>query len=106
MLEEGYDTEPEIEGDARLNDGNGKEGEGEDVDPKEDGGEDHAGAVGDDEEQGGDQPGEDQPAGSAHRAVHQHNAELGCLSRGWTRHGEHELVTCRPSRRGGERCRR
>ena len=81
MLEEGYDTEPEIEGDARLNDGNGKEGEGEDVDAKEDGGEDHAGAVGDDEEQGGHQPGKDEPARAAHRAVHQHNAELCVVKR-------------------------
>ena len=75
MLEERDDTEPEVEGDAGLDDGDGEEGEGEHVDAEEDGGEDHAGAVGDDEEQGGDQPGEDQPAGPAHRAVHQHNAE-------------------------------
>ena len=79
MLEEWDDAEPEVEGDAGLNDGDGEEGEGEDVDPKEDGGEDHAGAVGDNEEQGGDQPRKDQPARTAHRAVHQHQAELSII---------------------------
>merc|ERR1712032_511749 len=39
-----------------------------------DGGEDHARAVGHDEEQGCPQPGKDQPTGAAHRAVHQHQA--------------------------------
>ena len=66
MLEEGDDAEPEVEGDAGLYDGDGEEGQGEHVDPEEDGGEHHAGAVGHYEEEGGDQPGQDQPPGAAH----------------------------------------
>ena len=47
-----------------LDDGNDEEGEGEDRYPKEDGGQAHAHDVGDDEEEGGDQPGQEEPAGT------------------------------------------
>ena len=39
------------------------------------GGEDHAGHVGQDEEEGRHQPGQNQPAGVLGRAVHQHHAK-------------------------------
>ena len=57
-----------------LYDGDGEEGDGEERDPEQVSGEDHAGHVGQDEEEGGHQPGQDQPAGVLGGAVHQHHA--------------------------------
>ena len=45
-----------------LYDGNDKEGEGEDGYPEEDGWEDHADNIGDDEEKSGHQPRQQEPA--------------------------------------------
>ena len=59
---------------GHLDDGDGQEGDGEEGDPEEVRAEDHARDVGEDEEEGGHQPRQDQPPGVLSRAVHQHHA--------------------------------
>ena len=91
LLKPGYDAEPEVEGNTGLKtqclhgshlnssvhlyDGDGEEGDREERDPEQVGREDHAGHVGQDEEERGHQPGQDQPAGVLGGAVHQHHAK-------------------------------
>ena len=49
-LEQGDDTGPQVQRDARFDDGDGEEGDGEEGDSEQDGGQDHPSDVGDDED--------------------------------------------------------
>ena len=61
MLEQRDLADPEVERHAGLDEGDGQEGDGEERDSKEDGGQYHASNVCQDEEEGSDQPGKNQP---------------------------------------------
>jgi len=72
-LEQADYTEPQVERNNALCASNNKEDERDDRYTKEDGGENHTNDVGNDEDQGGNQPGEQKPSLGFDAAVHEHD---------------------------------